>query len=276
MELDWEAELPIEHLRCAECSYQLFGLQEKRCPECGTPFEWSEALAVARTRVNRLFEFLWFDNPVPGLMRSMWLAGFRPTKLWAQYDLHARPKVVALLLLILVQWLLFARGWHIIAWMADPAMNGISVWLGSRIRFVYRFRVDAWFLPFMAVVCIVTFASIQLFFQTKRRLGIRWTDTLRVYAHATVFASFCTTGWCILEVLLDATLFFTPALARASVAAYPMLAHTVFAIGLIVTWAHLSIGFRRYLKFPHVLGISAACLLIGHLAGLIVFSMFMP
>jgi hypothetical protein len=265
LRFNWDHVLPLDTLRCQECAYRLFGLPEPRCPECGTAFHWAEALAIARSRSSRLFEFVWLSDPLRGFFRSTWLAAFRPNKLWAQYVPRVPPKIAPLLLFILVQWLVFAGGWHAVAWGADPLMNGIARWIGSPLSFTYRFRVDALFLPAMAGWHIVTFASIQLLFQTKRRRGIRWRDTLRVYAHATVLTSFCPAAWCLLEMLLDATLFVSPALRDVSAAAYPLLAKVVFVVGVTATWVYLWIGLQRHLKIPRGWLVAAACLLIGYL-----------
>jgi len=265
LRFDWGRLLPLDDLRCEKCAYQLFALPEQRCPECGTAFHWAEVLAAARSRGSRLFEFVWSTDPLRGFFRSVYLAALRPRKLWAEYHVRVPPRFLPLLLFTVAQWLLFARGWHVVAWLGDPAMNAVATWIGSPLTFVYRFRVGPLFLPSMAMWYVVSFASLQLLFQTKRRLDIRWLHTLRVYAHATVFASLCTVGWCVSEMLLDATLFVSPTLIGASPAAYSLLAQAVFAVGLLATWAHLWIGLHYHLKVPRGWLVAAACLLIGYL-----------
>ena len=69
--------------------------------------------------------------------------------------------------------------------------------------------------------------------------------------------------------LLDSTLFVTRAIVRG-MPTYNMWGRIVYAIGLIVTWAHLWIGLRRHLEFTKGWAVSAACLAIGHLTGLLV------
>jgi hypothetical protein len=45
---EWRFPLPPT---CRKCSYNLTGLPEDRCPECGTPFTWREV----RQRVGRIW-----------------------------------------------------------------------------------------------------------------------------------------------------------------------------------------------------------------------------
>jgi len=274
-QFSWERVLPVEYLRCATCSYQLFGLTEPRCPECGEPFEWARVLDTARRRQSNLFEFLWFQNPVPAFAYSTRLAALRPRKLWATYELPARPQVLPLLVFVLAQWAIFAHGWRVTAWVVDPVMNSIATWSDSDLRFIYPFRLTENLLLMLAVAYVATFAAIQLLFQTKRHLGIRWSDTLRVYAHATVFLAFCPAAWCLLEALLDATLFIKRWLSAGPASpAYLILAAIVFCIGLAVTIVHLSIGFRRHLNVPHGVAVAVICLLIGFLCGFGVVSLY--
>ncbi|HPZ99264.1 MAG TPA: hypothetical protein PLT93_14100, partial [Phycisphaerae bacterium] len=45
---EWRYPLPPT---CRKCAYNLTGLSEQRCPECGTPFTWREV----RQRVRRIW-----------------------------------------------------------------------------------------------------------------------------------------------------------------------------------------------------------------------------
>ena len=282
--IDWQHVLPIENLRCRKCEYQLLGLSETRCPECGTQFEWRDVLRDARVRNIKLFEFLWFTNPIPGFVRSFRLAALSPRRLWNEYFMPIQPNLIPLFLFMLVQWAVFAWGWHVTAWTIDPTINSIADWIGAEtslldprtgqavpgsarpLRFVYPFRPGPLFLPAMGVWYLATLASLQVLFQTKRRLRVRWTDTFRVLVHATVFASLCTGLWCVLEGLLDSTLFFTRLFVGRSQSGYAVLWYAVFFLGLGVTWVHLSIGLARHLRIPRAWLVSATCLLIGYLA----------
>lgn len=269
---DWAEAAPVQQMRCATCGYQLFGLPEQRCPECGTEFIWdlvlAEVIAAARVRRVDLLEHQWPRNPIQSLLRSLRMAAFRPRKLWSEYYVAFRPRVIPLLLLMVVQWLLFAYGWDASAALVDPLMNAIGRWTGSNLRFVYPLRVHGSLLTHLAIWYIATFAALQLLFQTKPRLGVHWTDTLRVLVHATALASLCTAAWCFLEAMLDSTLFFTPTIAGRGAVSYIVLRNAVLLTALVSTWAYLWIGLRRHLRVPHAWGVSAACLLLGHLIAL--------
>jgi|GEM_PF-3596497 len=269
LDSSWERLLPLDQIRCPKCRYQLLGLSEPRCPECGVKFDWILRLKKARQQHSRLFEFLWYDNPAPAFVRSARLAVFAPGKLWREYVGHRDAAVLPLLGLILVQCIIFAKGWQVTAWAVDPLINGVADWRGDGLRFIYPFRLRGDYLFMAAVWHLVTFMALQLLFQTKRRLGVRWVDLLRVYAHATIFIAFCPAAWCVLEGLLDSTLFFTRSIIGGGRydRGYLVLAQCVFGAGLTLTWIYLTFGLRRHLKIPHAWAVSGAALLIGFLWG---------
>jgi hypothetical protein len=74
-------QLDGEGLSCPICGYDLRGLTNPRCPECGTRFTWSELRDPAKKRHPYLFE----HHPE----RNAWsfcrtlLAGFRPAQFWS-------------------------------------------------------------------------------------------------------------------------------------------------------------------------------------------------
>ena len=259
-------------LRCPHCDYRLWGLTQRRCPECGRSFVWDQVLAAARSRRNTLFEGLWYHDPVPALLRTWWLAALRPSRLWAQFSRFDRPRIAPLLLFVMLQWLVFAYGWPVMGWLADAAMNGLAdlleshQWIDRPMRFTYLFRPRRGFLPRMALWYLMTFLCFQLLVQSKIRFRIGWRHILRVYVHATAFASLCTALWCVLEMLIDASLFLGP-VTRGLVSArtYLRLGQAVFVLGVTVTWAHIWIGYRRHLQVPRAWGSGAMCLLLGYL-----------
>src|SRR5688500_14877048 len=66
---------------CPLCDYDLRGLSELRCPECGYRFEWAKLLDPAAQRHPYLFE----HHP----RRNIWsfgktlIGGFRPRRFWS-------------------------------------------------------------------------------------------------------------------------------------------------------------------------------------------------
>ena len=127
LDLDWAEVVPVDRLRCPTCQYSLLGLTAMRCPECGQPFKALDVLAMARSRSSDLFENQWRRKPVGSLLRTWRLAAFRPVFLWSCYSLHDAPRIGPLLLFALGQAILFAVGWHCLAFVADWTMKGLTL-----------------------------------------------------------------------------------------------------------------------------------------------------
>ena len=110
---------------------------------------------------------------------------------------------------------------------------------------------------------VATFAALQMFFQSKRRCRVNWKHILRVFAHATAFASFSTVLWFAVELLVDVSLFIRP--ARVTLSIYNGIGQGVFGLVLLVTWVHLWLGYRRHLKMPHGWAVAGSSMFIGFL-----------
>jgi hypothetical protein len=75
---DWDAQR--EDLACPLCGYNLRGLREPRCPECGYRFAWADLTDPAR----RLHPYLFEHHPERN-WRSFWktaAGGMRPVGFW--------------------------------------------------------------------------------------------------------------------------------------------------------------------------------------------------
>ena len=133
---DWQA---IEaEITCPLCRYNLRGLSEARCPECGFEFQWPEILEITRRKHPYLFE----HHPE----RNVWsffqtlIGGLNPWRFWK--TLHpAQPadewrltlyrwivKAIAALPLIAAGlWLLMmSMGWPVDDWEAPAAPSTAS------------------------------------------------------------------------------------------------------------------------------------------------------
>ena len=69
-----------ENLVCPLCDYDLRGLTEARCPECGYTFDWADLRDPARRKHKYLFEHHPERN-VWSFARTL-LGGLRPRKFW--------------------------------------------------------------------------------------------------------------------------------------------------------------------------------------------------
>ncbi len=264
LEFDWVDVLPVERMRCPTCGYGVYGLPTPRCPECGEGFDWDEVLAVARDRPTDLFEDQWIKDPLRSLGKSWWLAGFRPRRLWERYEVHNRPKILPLLLLAAVQWAIFSYGWDVPATAATWSMNRLATAFETGQRFTYFFRPPRGFFTHMALWYVLTFVSLLAFVQSRRRFRVRWRHVLRVYVHATVFASMLVLARMLGEWLVDVGLLcFVPLRQIVNQRTYQTIGLFLFGLGWLVTWRHLWLGYRHYLKVPRGWGVAALALVLG-------------
>src|SRR5687768_5496500 len=75
---DWPAT--TEPVCCPLCDYDLRGLAEPRCPECGYRFTWPEVLDPARRVHPYLFEH-YPHRSAWAFLRTL-LGGLRPRRFW--------------------------------------------------------------------------------------------------------------------------------------------------------------------------------------------------
>jgi hypothetical protein len=271
------AELPRDGLCCVKCGYPLVGLTTNRCPECGVDFDWDTVCDAAISKAGSLFEYQWVADPLKSLARTFWLGAIRPFRLWDAYSKYDTPKVIPLILLILIQWLIFARGWHAMALAVDPLMNKVVAVLPgagfANMRFTYGARFENNDLIDYAMWSVATYLTLLLFVQSNREHKAHWRHVLRVFAHATIFASLCTALWCVLEAALDSTLYYWPWPKNVRTGApsidlkyYWGLGSGVMGLALVSVWAMLWIGYKKHLRIPHGWAIAAVAIFVGNLA----------
>lgn len=93
---------------CPMCDYNLHGLAEPRCPECGFAFEWRDLTDPTRRKHKYLFE----QHPE----RNAWsftrtaLGGLRPWRFWRSL----RPEQPSNLRRLVVYWLVTACGFLVL------------------------------------------------------------------------------------------------------------------------------------------------------------------
>jgi hypothetical protein len=268
-------DLTPEQMRCPTCGYSVYGLTESRCPECGGEFSWDDVRRIAEGEDQDLFEHGWKRRPVRSLLTTWYSAAFHPVRLWSRYDLFSRFEVFPLLVFLVLQALLFRYGWDAVARVVDPTMNGFAIWLAQSAvapwAFTYNIRVLPDFFHVVALWWITTYGVMLLLFDPADKPGSRWLHLLRIYVHATAFASCCFAAWCILEAIVDLGHFFLPLHPVQPVQligqrVYTWLGNIVLGLALVVTWANLWVAYRRYLRMPHGWAIAGIALFTGGIA----------
>jgi hypothetical protein len=109
-----------EDLKCPLCDYNLRGLAEPRCPECGFQFTWQELLDAERDRHQYLFE----DHPKRNIW-SFWKTFWndcRPRRFWRELSPAHRVNVNRLT----IYWML-ANGILVLALAVPLIKNGIEI-----------------------------------------------------------------------------------------------------------------------------------------------------
>src|SRR5260370_12716019 len=77
---DWQKR--AEEIHCPMCEYNLRGLAEARCPECGYRFEWKDLLDAKLRPHPYLFEHHPEAN-VKSFWKTAW-GGLRPWRFWRE------------------------------------------------------------------------------------------------------------------------------------------------------------------------------------------------
>lgn len=301
---DWDAV--GEEIHCPLCDYNLRGLIEPRCPECGFRFEWPDLLEPSR----RLHPFLFEHNRG---IRPFWrtlLAGWRPRRFWSR--LHpaqpSRPRRLlrywllcalpvalsvlsglATLVMEVIQankagqagqlrWLSSPRGADELQWVLQQfgsVQNYLDVFAPTdpiaALRFILR-NAGFYLEVFVAAVTPLawtwlTLASLLLFQFSMQRARIRTVHVMRCVIYAS-------------DVYFWAGLFlaFYMPLRGAFLGLFGpggIWALNVYVLILLfaplVASYRLTSAYRHYLKFDRPAETIIASQVIVFLAGLIVF-----
>src|SRR5580658_4321591 len=115
---DWEAL--EKDVNCPLCDYNLRGLAEPRCPECGFQFDWLELLYAEQNRHPYLFEHQPKRN-IWSFWKTFW-ADCRPRRFWRELS----PVHVVRINRLLIYWLL-ANGILLLPVVLPLAKNGIAI-----------------------------------------------------------------------------------------------------------------------------------------------------
>ena len=263
---DWSSS--SSDVRCPLCDYNLRGLTEPRCPECGYAFEWGEVLSPPPS-LPYLFECQ------PGRNVRSFVAtqvrGWVPRRFWREL----RPEVAIRRGRLLLYWLMSAalmlalmspglftagdafftrratsRAMLSRAWAGDPRLaqvlaSAVPPWntfpfsrsvfryddaLGGRALAAVGFLAWPW----------LTFAVLQVFAVSMRRARVRRWHVLRCVLYACDFG--LAAGVAVPLLLWCDPLEHPAASAAGAAALLPLAAYVSYRLG---TAYHLYLRFHR-------------------------------
>jgi hypothetical protein len=228
-------------LRCPECDYDLFGLKELRCPECGTPFDPAELSRREARRHPYLFEDHLGDWPARFI--KTYCRTHRRAKFWLSVIRGRRilvPRTIVFLvlsevicalgpILLLVAIGLF-KGWQVS--QTTPTHGPIA----AKFRLYLPSVIDIAPLTFFPLLWpILSFAIMAGFRASLKRFRISWRELLQCIAYN--FPPFVTGWW----IFLGITYF------------YPWFCELFIGIVAVLSlWCYLIVtSFRLYLRFEN-------------------------
>ncbi|HEY7116443.1 MAG TPA: hypothetical protein VH475_07655 [Tepidisphaeraceae bacterium] len=265
---DWDA-IPHE-VTCPLCGYNLRGLADPRCPECGHRFNWPEVTDPEK----RLHPYLFEHHPE----RNVWsftrtLVGtLRPGEFWGGLppSQPSRPSRLRgyWLLTFLIATLPFFAEWAratITGWNRPSTlvfgpqgwpysehswsqlfMAARNAWSGDPILSMTFSQLLLWIVwPWL------TLLTLQIFRISMRRAKVRTVHVLRCVIYSFDFGAwFGLLGYCwaIFAILTDDQRFGTRR--------WPETELTIRAVGffgiatILVLW-RMGTAYRRYMRFDH-------------------------
>jgi hypothetical protein len=265
---------------CPLCEYNLRGLIEPRCPECGYKFEWAAMLNPSLQIHPYVFEHH-PNRPI----RSFWLTlrgGLRPWRFWTQlkptHTVRAR-RILGYWLLMILGTLAALVTTTLILLLARKLADSRHTLLVTthqpiqRLPFRMRFSsTRVWWRSFVVPLTLtlgtlevalpwLTLASLMIFQASMRRKGMKSVHLLRC-----VFYSADVLLWANLLVLLAslATFVFWLIAGEADpnnifgrYAPYRMLVYFYLPVWGVFCY-RLFVACRKYLQLEHVIAVLIA------------------
>jgi hypothetical protein len=291
-----------QDIACPMCGYNLRGLVEPRCPECGYPFDWQE-LIDAELRTH---PFLFEHHPEGNTWSAVrtLIAGVRFARFWQSVKAGHRIVVPRLLLylfmmvgvpaLLLVSVIIVGRGYALQASMRADRQMALGLWrnpplnapvpqppggnmtvqqyfdqwlpLAPSVRFFSRLRNELrygpW--PFLILFMVTWPALTWLALQVFVWSMVRASVNPRHVMRCVVYSSDAA-AWIALPAVFIAT-----APVWRLLGLYLPDAEVAISCIIGVTWlwasAKLVMAYRRYLRFPHSIATVFAAQVVTMLA----------
>ncbi len=269
-------------VHCSRCGYNLYTLQQPRCPECGLQFAWRDVLDRSAWQSDFLFEHHWRSRPAHSWLKTF-TATMRPFHFWRRISIHDRVHAGPLWFLLgstgpifvimlpataLVTRLLASMGGFLLGFI-DPAIGRV---LGDLAVDLQRqpaapsAKQAPVLLGTVFLVVLVALGVLASLRQTLGRCRVRTVQILRVVAYA---APASCALYSVLFVFLNSV---TYTVYRLDLSYLRIPAELVnIAVPLAVPAVFLCAGLKCYLRLPRAILLAIAAVLI---AGLFVFTVF--
>jgi hypothetical protein len=255
---------------CPLCGYNLRGLTEPRCPECGYQFAWLDLLDPRRREHPFLFEHH-PKRPVWSFVKTL-AGGLRPKAFWTGLNprMPSRPLRLALYWVVCMASLaLGAAGWFAAAW-ADQQRSDLGGYrqvfhVSSLPRYSWRSTRDVGLETILrgllrasagcALWCLATLLALLIFQASMRRAKVRLIHIVRCVVYSLDLIAWAG-PMLLLAGLLDAAFVLSGVWLGPS-----YLAHAGMLLLLaapVVACFRLARGYRHYLGFRHAAGVAVA------------------
>lgn len=279
---DWER---IEFdVCCARCGYNLRGLAQPRCPECGLEFEWALALRQAVSESDFLFEHQWRRRPIRSFVVTVWRS-FRPRKFWRSVSIHERIEAGPLTLLLVISVVLipvcvrvvghgsllcirlienynaspywwWRTRWRRVVIVVLNTLTALGVGAAIPLSFASRLAIA------MAVMMLSVLGVILILRQTLRECRVRPVHVLRIVAYTAIPIALLETLVTMAGIGASRVTggpYFVPHALLADNVWFPL----TVVLSLAIPTIYLGAGLREYLGLPHARAIAFAAALVG-------------
>jgi hypothetical protein len=226
-----------EDLLCPLCEYNLHGLTEPRCPECGYTFTWDEILDPRRRRHPYIFEHALLNRSRSFIRTAR--AAWRPRRFWTK--LHpAQPSAPRR---IVHYWLigagLYLAGLAVL--ISATALVFISEQNRARAEFIADIKTGAGNLPRV----IRDYGSVEAYvdsFQPEFGLNeaIRYSSWYGADAESLIIYGLFPTAWPWLTIA--SLMIFRISMRRAKIANAHVLRCVLYSFDLLFWIGALTIG----------------------------------
>lgn len=259
---DWQTV--TDDVECVRCGYNLRGLAQPRCPECGLEFEWADLFDPARRRHPYLFEHQAQHGRFGAFFRTA-VGALNPWRFWRtitiQQPCHGR-RLWLYALIFVGLYELVAGGVSALV-LAMPNIRGIIDWFTPFGGAPSLLAILL--LPLM--IQLATIAALLVFQQSLSRWRIRSYHVTRVCVYSAV-GLYIGVGamlfLCLAFLVNSRALFLVP---RTS--AVLSLGLGVFVVVATLTllhwWVSLWFAYRRYLKIRRAVAMLVASQIIASL-----------